>query len=344
MWHDAAQRRFDVLLFWALDRFSREGVLETLKYLERLNSFGINWRSHTEQYLDSCGAFRDAVLAILAGIAEQERIRISGRTRAGVDRAREKGMHTGRPIAGPALCSATIRSGSCGRKGCPGVRSLSDCTPAPRRYEGRTSQVRAILRLAGKRARKPVMFETGSTPVRPPLRPPDQAAPARERAPRRFPERPQPATAVKAPAYARRKRHAKQAQREKQVSEAFAGSKEITTRAFHDIRSQFGERPDPRRMHEARERVPGRSRAQPQGRAASEAAGDRRVSRLEGGNAWSRSISEAQPRMGHAQPLPQDRRTEGIDGRDQKPIPAGEYPASGAPKPGVAGIGRHNAE
>jgi DNA invertase Pin-like site-specific DNA recombinase len=25
MWRDASQRRFDVLLFWALDRFSREG-------------------------------------------------------------------------------------------------------------------------------------------------------------------------------------------------------------------------------------------------------------------------------------------------------------------------------
>jgi hypothetical protein len=27
MWKEAAQRRFDVLLFWVLDRFSREGVL-----------------------------------------------------------------------------------------------------------------------------------------------------------------------------------------------------------------------------------------------------------------------------------------------------------------------------
>jgi DNA invertase Pin-like site-specific DNA recombinase len=103
MWQDAAQRRFDVLLFWALDRFSREGVIETLNYLQRLHSFGINWRSHTEQYLDSCGVFREAVLAILAAIAKQERIRISERTRAGLDRAREKGTRTGRPIGRPRL-------------------------------------------------------------------------------------------------------------------------------------------------------------------------------------------------------------------------------------------------
>src|SRR5580692_6890476 len=103
MWHDAAQRRFDVLLFWALDRFSREGVLETLNYLQRLNSLGISWRSHTEQYLDSCGVFREAVLAILAAIAKQERIRISERTRAGLDRAREKGTRSGKAIGRPRL-------------------------------------------------------------------------------------------------------------------------------------------------------------------------------------------------------------------------------------------------
>ena len=37
MWREAAQRRFDVLLFWALDRFSREGVLQrnAFNYLQQ---------------------------------------------------------------------------------------------------------------------------------------------------------------------------------------------------------------------------------------------------------------------------------------------------------------------
>lgn len=33
MFADAAARRFDVLLIWALDRFSREGIRKTLSYL-----------------------------------------------------------------------------------------------------------------------------------------------------------------------------------------------------------------------------------------------------------------------------------------------------------------------
>ena len=93
----ASQRKFDVLLFWSLDRLSREGVLETLQHLNRLTAYGVGWRSFTEQYLDSLGPFRDAVLAILACIARQERIRIAERTKAGLVRARERGARLGRP-------------------------------------------------------------------------------------------------------------------------------------------------------------------------------------------------------------------------------------------------------
>lgn len=97
LFQDASQGRWDVVLFWSLDRFSREGVRETLNHLERLTSYGVGWRSFTEQYLDSCGIFKDAVLAILAVIAKQEAVRLSERTKAGVDRARRQGRVPGRP-------------------------------------------------------------------------------------------------------------------------------------------------------------------------------------------------------------------------------------------------------
>jgi DNA invertase Pin-like site-specific DNA recombinase len=96
MFQDASQRRFDLVLFWSLDRFSREGVLETLNHLQRLLQYGVGYRSFTEQYLDSCGIFKDAVLSILATIAKQERIRISERVHAGLARARKAGRIGGR--------------------------------------------------------------------------------------------------------------------------------------------------------------------------------------------------------------------------------------------------------
>jgi DNA invertase Pin-like site-specific DNA recombinase len=97
MFADASQRQFDSVLFWSLDRFSREGVRETLNHLELLSSYGVGYRSFTEQYLDSCGMFKDAVLAILAVIAKQERVRLSERTIAGLQRARRAGRIGGRP-------------------------------------------------------------------------------------------------------------------------------------------------------------------------------------------------------------------------------------------------------
>jgi DNA invertase Pin-like site-specific DNA recombinase len=97
LFRDASQRKFDSVLFWSLDRFSREGVLETLNHLQRLSSYGVGYRSFTEQYLDSCGIFKDAVLSILATIAKQERIRLSERTIAGLQKARRQGRIGGRP-------------------------------------------------------------------------------------------------------------------------------------------------------------------------------------------------------------------------------------------------------
>jgi DNA invertase Pin-like site-specific DNA recombinase len=51
---------------------------------------GCGYRSFTEQYFDSCGIFCDAVIAIVATVAKQERIRISEPVRAGLTTARIK--------------------------------------------------------------------------------------------------------------------------------------------------------------------------------------------------------------------------------------------------------------
>jgi DNA invertase Pin-like site-specific DNA recombinase len=90
MFQAASVRSFDVLLFWSLDRLSREGTVATLN-LQRLNSYGVGYRSYAEQYLDSTGMFKEAVVGILAAVARQERVRLSERTIAGLQRAKAQG-------------------------------------------------------------------------------------------------------------------------------------------------------------------------------------------------------------------------------------------------------------
>lgn len=93
----AHQRKFDILVFWALDRLTREGTRATLNYLQRLESKGVDYVSYQEQWLDSTGPFRDVMVAMFATLAKQERARISERTIAGLNIARAKGKKLGRP-------------------------------------------------------------------------------------------------------------------------------------------------------------------------------------------------------------------------------------------------------
>ena len=97
MFADGSKRKFDLVLFWALDRFSREGVLDTLQHFNRLESWGVSYKSYTEPFFDSCGVFKDAVVAIMATLAKQERVKRAERTRAGLAIARAKGKTLGRP-------------------------------------------------------------------------------------------------------------------------------------------------------------------------------------------------------------------------------------------------------
>jgi len=57
----------------------------------------VAWRSFTEQYLDSTGIFREAVISILAVVAKREKVRIRERVLAGIATARHKGTRLGRP-------------------------------------------------------------------------------------------------------------------------------------------------------------------------------------------------------------------------------------------------------
>ena len=97
LFEDASRRMFDLVLVWSLDRFSREGVLETFEHVRRLTTYGVAFESFSEQHFRTTGPAGELMLAIAAWIAKQERIRISDRTKAGLARARRLGKVPGRP-------------------------------------------------------------------------------------------------------------------------------------------------------------------------------------------------------------------------------------------------------
>jgi putative DNA-invertase from lambdoid prophage Rac len=93
---DANAGRFDYLVIWAIDRIGRSmaGNLNTILELDRI---GVRVVSSREPWLDNASAIRPLLIGIFGWIAEQEQMRISERTRAGLARARAKGVRVGRP-------------------------------------------------------------------------------------------------------------------------------------------------------------------------------------------------------------------------------------------------------
>jgi putative DNA-invertase from lambdoid prophage Rac len=94
---DAAQRKFDFVLVWKIDRFGRS-VLHLNQQLAALNSYGVRFIA-TSQSLDTdqSNPTSRLLLQILASVAEFEREMIRERTLIGLRVAKANGKHVGRP-------------------------------------------------------------------------------------------------------------------------------------------------------------------------------------------------------------------------------------------------------
>ena len=98
MLKDARKHKFDMVLVWSLDRFSREGIGNTLAYLEKLKQARVGLKSLQESWLDTSDeGVGQLLIAIMSWVAEQERLRISERTKAGLVVAKANGKKLGRP-------------------------------------------------------------------------------------------------------------------------------------------------------------------------------------------------------------------------------------------------------
>jgi len=82
LFDDAAKRKFDCVLFWALDRFSREGTAQTIIHLQRLsrisqlsfpgvpephNNLSFSWTRQSLIVRPAPGQRREALLATCSG-------------------------------------------------------------------------------------------------------------------------------------------------------------------------------------------------------------------------------------------------------------------------------------
>ena len=89
---------FDVLLLWALDRLSRQGIHATLTMIQRLTNAGVDILTYREaDIIDTTSQFGELIISMFAIFARMESELISERTKSGLARAEERGKTLGRP-------------------------------------------------------------------------------------------------------------------------------------------------------------------------------------------------------------------------------------------------------
>ncbi len=95
MMNDAFQKRFDAVAVWKIDRLGRS-LNQLLYIVNRLKDLDVDFIS-TTQLFDTTNPQGKLIFHIFGAMAELERDLIIERTRAGLKRARERGIKLGRP-------------------------------------------------------------------------------------------------------------------------------------------------------------------------------------------------------------------------------------------------------
>jgi DNA invertase Pin-like site-specific DNA recombinase len=89
--------RFQAVLVWRFDRFARS-VKHLVTALETFRALGVAFISLQEQ-LDTATPIGQAMFTLIGAMAQLERDIIRERVKAGVERARARGIRLGRPVA-----------------------------------------------------------------------------------------------------------------------------------------------------------------------------------------------------------------------------------------------------
>lgn len=92
---DARKKRFDIVLCWRFDRWSRSIKHLTLS-LEEFQQLGIDFISYNEN-IDTSSPMGRAMFQIISALAQLERDIIRERVLSGINNAKAKGVVLGRP-------------------------------------------------------------------------------------------------------------------------------------------------------------------------------------------------------------------------------------------------------
>lgn len=97
MFLDAHQRKFNAIVVWKMDRFSRESMSMVLSRVQDLRRYGVGIMSMTESWLDTSkdSPVAELLIGFMSWAAAEERRKIGERTQAGIARLKAIGQYKG---------------------------------------------------------------------------------------------------------------------------------------------------------------------------------------------------------------------------------------------------------
>jgi DNA invertase Pin-like site-specific DNA recombinase len=120
---DAAQRKFDMVMAWSVDRLGRS-LQDLVHFLSELHALHVDLFLH-QQGLDTTTPAGKAMFQMMGVFAEFERAMIAERVRAGLRRAKDEGKQLGRPRIAPELEKRILAALNKRKRTGEGVRGIA---------------------------------------------------------------------------------------------------------------------------------------------------------------------------------------------------------------------------
>ena len=92
----ASYREYDILIVWAIDRLTREGIGSIMQLFNTFRTYGVQVISHQEPWLEQAGPMAELLTAIAGWAAEFESKRRSERIKAALEKKKSRGEPIGR--------------------------------------------------------------------------------------------------------------------------------------------------------------------------------------------------------------------------------------------------------
>ncbi|GEM_PF-190729 len=108
MLEQARKGKFDVLVVWSMDRFSREGEWSVSRVMAAFQDWHFQFYSYNEPFLDTTGPFAGFLIPLFAWLARQESVRKGKAVRLGMEKARAEGKAIGRPTVADRVDTALV--------------------------------------------------------------------------------------------------------------------------------------------------------------------------------------------------------------------------------------------